>query len=155
IFNKKINIWIINRLENIKYLKKYIEPFSLSLTNSRVLLEPKPFLQMFLLSIFIWVIECLGFYLVLMKFNISLSVLWSFFTYLFSVFIGSISFLPAGLGVTDGSISILLANIGIDRDISVSTALIIRIATLWFALVIGALSMWKYNKLLEKIKKDG
>ena len=82
------------------------------------------------------------------KFEINVSIVWSFFTYLFSIFIGSISILPAGLGITDGSITILLSNIGISREVSVSTALIIRIATLWFSLIIGSISMMKFNKIL-------
>jgi glycosyltransferase 2 family protein len=154
IVNKTISNWIISKISKVNYLKKYIDPLSISLINSRIALKPKPFILMFLLSVIIWVIESFGFYLVLIKFNISLSVIWSFFTYLFSVFIGSISFLPAGLGITDGSISILLSNIGVSKEISVSSALIIRIATLWFALFIGLLSMLGYNKLLNKTLKN-
>ena len=105
---------------------------------------------MFLLSVVIWIIECFGFYIILSKFNIDVSVLWSFFAYLFSIFVGSISFLPGGLGITEGSITYLLLKDGINKDIAISSALIIRFATLWFALIIGSLSMYKFNKSKNK-----
>ena len=147
LLNENVSNWLINKLGAIKLLQKYLESLKISFSSSRELLKPKPFVLMFLLSILIWIIECFGFYLILSNFNISFSIVWSFFSYLFSIFIGSISFIPGGLGITDGSITYLLIKNGIDKDIAVSTALIIRFTTLWFALIIGSISLYKFNKL--------
>ena len=147
LLNENVSNWLINKLGAIKLLQKYLESLKISFSSSRELLKPKPFVLMFLLSILIWIIECFGFYLILSNFNISFSIVWSFFSYLFSIFIGSISFMPGGLGITDGSITYLLIKNGIDKDIAVSTALIIRFTTLWFALIIGSISLYKFNKL--------
>ncbi len=146
IFNKAINDWLILKLNKISLLQKYIEPFRISLTHSRLALKPKSFLLMVLLSLIIWIIEGLGFYLILINLNTDLSFVNSLFTYLFSIFVGSVSMLPAGLGVTDGSLTFMLTQNNISKDIAVAATLLMRIATLWFALFIGIISMMWLNK---------
>ena len=94
-----------------------------------------------------------GFFLILNQFNIEFSIMWSFFTYIFSIFIGSVSMLQAGLGVTDGSLTFLLTQNGFGKEIAVSATLIVRIATLWFALIVGILSMLGFNKI-TKLKNN-
>lgn len=152
VLNQNTGTWLLKKLDGIKLLQKYIKPLHISLQNSRIVLSPKPFAFMFFMSLIIWLIECISFYLILIKFDISISLVSSFFTYLFSIFIGSISFLPAGLGITDGSIALLLSNSGISNEIAISSAFIIRIATLWFALIVGGISMFNYNQRLKKSK---
>jgi uncharacterized protein (TIRG00374 family) len=120
---------------------KYIAPFNQSLLNSQIALKPKPFFLMFLLSLLIWIIEAAAFFIIIYGFQINIGVSGTFFTYFFSIFVGSVSFFPAGLGITDGSIAILLTNYGIHESISISVALIIRVATLWFAMLVGSISM--------------
>jgi len=149
ILNQRTIDILLRIFGKIKYIQKYIEPINISINNSKELFRPKPFILMMLLSISIWIIESFAFYLILVSFDLNIAVLWSFFTYLFSMFIGSISFLPAGLGITDGSITFLLSNNGISKDISIGTALLIRISTLWFPLIFGAFYMLKYNRILK------
>ena len=154
LFNSRITNSIISKLSKSKKLEKYIEPLSLTLSNSKSLLQPKPFLLMVLFSLFIWIIESFGFYLILAQFNIDISIIWTFFAYLFSVFIGSVSMLPAGLGVTDGSLTYLITQNGFSKEIAVSATLIVRIATLWFALIIGIIGMFGFDKISKnKTKK--
>jgi len=147
LFNSRINNKLISLLSKSKKLEKYIEPISLTISNSKTLLQPKPFSLMVLFSLFIWIVECFGFYLILNQFNIDFSIIWSFFTYLFSIFIGSVSMLPAGLGVTDGSLTFLLTQNGFSKEIAVSATLIVRIATLWFALIVGIIGMLGFKKI--------
>jgi len=149
ILNKRISGLVLSKLNRIHFLKKYVDPINISFSNSRDLLEIKPFALMFLFSLLIWLIEAFGFYLIFIGFNLDISIIWAYFTYLFSVFVGSIAIIPAGLGVTDGSITFLLSQNELSKDISVSMALIIRIATLWFALLIGAFHMLMYNSLVK------
>ncbi len=154
LFNSRIANRVISKLSKSKKLEKYKEPLSLTLSNSKSLLQPKPFLLMVLFSLFIWIVESFGFYFILAQFNIDISIIWTFFAYLFSMFIGSVSMLPAGLGVTDGSLTYLLTQNGLSKEIAVSATLIVRIATLWFALIIGIIGMFGFNKISKnKTKK--
>ncbi|MCF6271344.1 MAG: flippase-like domain-containing protein [Melioribacteraceae bacterium] len=152
LFNSRIMNKIIIILSRSKKLEKYIEPISLTISNSKILLKPKPFSLMILLSLFIWIVECFAFYLILIQFNIDFQIIWSFFTYLFSIFIGSLSMLPAGLGVTDGSLTFLLSQNGLSKEIAVTATLIVRIATLWFALIVGVIGMIGFNRVKKNEK---
>lgn len=146
LFNSRITNKIFRVLSKSKKLEKYIVPISLTISNAKTLFHPKPFALMVLLSLFIWIIECFGFYLILIQFNMGISITWSFFTYLFSIFIGSVSMLPAGLGVTDGSLTFLLTQNGFTKEIAVSATLLVRIASLWFALIVGVIGMLGFRK---------
>lgn len=147
VLNKNANRYIIDKLSNFKVMNRYIEAISISLNHSRNLLKIKPFLLMFLLSIVIWLLESFGFYLILLGFSEILPIFNSFFTYLFSVFAGSVAMIPAGLGITDGSITYLLGKEGIKSDVAISIALIARITILWFSLLIGTISLANFNKI--------
>ncbi len=151
VLNKKMSELFVKKLHYFNLINKFVEPINLSLNNSRVLLQFKPFVLMFVLSIFIWLIEALGFYLIIFGYNELLAIMTSFFTYLFSVLIGSLAVIPAGLGITDGSISFMLMKEGVKNEVAVSVALLIRISTLWFSLLIGTISLLKFRTILKKI----
>ncbi|HEX5063643.1 MAG TPA: flippase-like domain-containing protein, partial [Kofleriaceae bacterium] len=52
---------------------------------------------------------------------------------------GALSFLPGGLGVTEGAMSMALVKgaAKLDPSTAVAATLLTRLATLWFAVVIG------------------
>jgi uncharacterized protein (TIRG00374 family) len=50
--------------------------------------------------------------------------------------------LPGGVGPTEGSMSGLLALRGVDLPVAVAATLVIRVATLWFAVAVGAVAMF-------------
>ncbi|HMS34771.1 MAG TPA: lysylphosphatidylglycerol synthase domain-containing protein [Ignavibacteria bacterium] len=63
--------------------------------------------------------------------------------------------LPGGLGLTEASLTGLMVLLNIPKDISVASTFIIRIATLWFSVAVGIVSVYFYqrysHKELEKI----
>jgi uncharacterized protein (TIRG00374 family) len=105
-------------------------------------------------SLISWFFECLGFYLILFNFNTDVSVLWSTFIYSFSTIAGSITMLPAGLGVTEGSLTLLLVEGGFAKNIAVASTFIVRVVTLWFALIVGIISISLYQKRFGKISVE-
>jgi len=54
--------------------------------------------------------------------------------------------LPGGLGLTEGSMTGLLILNKIPKDIAVAITIIIRFATLWFAVAIGLISLYIFQK---------
>ena len=144
--NKKASSWILSKLANFRFVKKHINNFSIVLTNSHKMLQPFPFINMILLSLISWIFEGFGFYLILIKFGIDISLGWSFFIYAFSIIIGSIAMIPGGLGVTEGSLTLLLIESGATKNIAVAATFIFRVATLWFAVIIGVFSLVLYQK---------
>ena len=154
ISNKKIALPIINFAERISFIKKYIHNVHSAYESSYQLLKPKPLLQMTVLSLVAWGFECIGYYIILVNFNIDFGVLWAFFSYSFSTIIGAISMLPGGLGLTEGSLTFLLIQKQVAADIAVTTTFIIRVVTLWFAVLVGIVSLTLYQKRYGSFKEE-
>jgi uncharacterized protein (TIRG00374 family) len=72
------------------------------------------------------------------------------FIYGFSTIAGSIAMLPGGLGVTEASLTGLMILMKIPKDVSVAATFIIRVATLWFAVLIGIVAVYFYQKHSHK-----
>lgn len=66
-----------------------------------------------------------------------------------STILGAISFLPGGLGVTDGSLAGLLVFLTrTGADTAVAATLIIRLATLWLGVVLGIVTLIGFRREL-------
>ncbi len=91
-----------------------------------------------------WLCECIGFYLVLRGFA-GTDVPFGLATLIYSTttVAGALSFLPGGLGVTEGAMTLLLVESarGVDNDTAVAAAILTRLATLWLAVAIGWVAM--------------
>jgi len=151
ISNKKIALPILNFSERIPFLKKYINHIYSAYESSYQLLKLKPLILMTILSLISWGFECLGYYLILINFDADFGLFWASFSYSFSTIVGAISMLPGGLGLTEGSLTYLLMEKGISADISVATTFIVRAVTLWFAVLVGIVSLSFYQKRFGKI----
>lgn len=146
ISNKKLSIKIINYLEKVKIFSKYLSKIHNIYENTYVMLKPKPLIEMTILTLFAWIIECFGFYLILSNFNTQISMFWSTFTYALSIIIGAVSMLPAGIGATEGSLLYMLVEYGIPKDLAVVSTFLIRLVTLWFSIILGLIAMIFYKK---------
>lgn len=58
-------------------------------------------------------------------------------TYCAGLFIGAVSLIPGGIGITEGSLSWLLQTQGLDQNSAILSALISRGCTLWLAVAVG------------------
>jgi uncharacterized protein (TIRG00374 family) len=151
ISQKSIAFWIINKLEKISFLNKHLSKIQNAYQSSYILLQVKPIILMSMLSLISWFFECFGYYLVLTNFAIDVSVIWTSFSYAFATIVGAISMLPGGLGITEGSLTLLLLQKNISKDIAVASTFIIRVATLWFAVFVGVIAVVYYQKRFGKI----
>lgn len=151
ISNRKIALSIIKLFEEISFLKKHIEHIKNAYESSYLLLRPYPLFSMSILSLFAWFFECLGYFLILNNFHINITMLWASFAYAFATIVGAITMLPGGLGATEGSLTFLLTEKGASLDIAVASTFIVRAVTLWFAVVVGIISVFFYQKRFGKI----
>ncbi|MCH2169292.1 flippase-like domain-containing protein [Myxococcota bacterium] len=112
--------------------------------SSAVLLRLRPLAVLTVLSVLGWGLECLGYYAIVRGFSeAEPSVLICLFLWSATTLIGAVSFLPGGLGATEGSLAILATRLvpGVSAPLAVASTLLIRACTLWFAVVIGGLSL--------------
>ena len=119
------------------------------------LLRPGPLGLAVAIGFVSWAGECVAFYLVLL--GLGLPASWSLLLaataiLALSTLVGSVSMLPGGLGVVDASIAgLLLAIVGpltalMTRDVAVAASLLIRFATLWFGVLLGAVVLLLYHR---------
>ncbi|MDR3667386.1 MAG: lysylphosphatidylglycerol synthase transmembrane domain-containing protein [Ignavibacteriaceae bacterium] len=151
--NRTIADPVLKLMEKNKFLNKHLAKIHNAYESSYQMLRPLPLLKMTVVSLFSWFFECLGYYLILRNFPINLHIplLWSAFSYCFAIIIGAVSMLPGGLGVTEGSLTFMLVEKGVSNQYAVASTFIIRAVTLWFAVLIGVISVSLYQKRFGKI----
>ncbi len=151
ISNRKLSLWILSKLERVTFVHKYFSHIKTAYESSYKMLKPIPLIKMLIVSFVAWFFECFGFYIILINLGINISILWSTFVYAFSTIVGAITMLPAGIGVTDGSLTFLIIDRGYPKDIAVAATFLIRAVTLWFAVLVGIIAVSFYQKKYGKI----
>jgi len=90
------------------------------------------------IGVLAWFAEGFGFWWLLGALGHPLPLATAVFVYAFAMLIGGLSFLPGGLGSSEAvMIGLLVAN-GCPDSAAVTATLICRLATLWFAVGLGA-----------------
>lgn len=118
-----------------------------ALTRPRALIVPT------LLSIAAWSLEALALWIILRGFSCTPSVLGALFFYATATLAGALIPVPGGLGITEKVMHTLMRDLGdVDNAAATGAMLLVRFATLWFAVIVGfaALSVLRvrYPKLL-------
>jgi glycosyltransferase 2 family protein len=91
-----------------------------------------------------WACECLGFALIVAAFpgtDVPLGL--ATLIYATTTIAGALSFLPGGLLVTEGTMTLFLVETarGVDQPTAVAATILTRLATLWFAVLLGLLAL--------------
>ncbi|MFW9777485.1 MAG: YbhN family protein [Candidatus Heimdallarchaeota archaeon] len=105
-----------------------------------------------------WACEGIGFMLIANDLGVLVTLETAIFVYATSSLLGAISFLPGGLGVTEGSIEIFLSDL-LSTEPPIAGALIIltRVCTLWFGVAIGLVFLGISNRSLsglDNVERD-
>ena len=85
-----------------------------------------------------WFAEGFGFWWLLAEIGHPLPLTTAVFIYAFAMLVGALSFLPGGLGSSEAVMFGLLVLNGVPEVTAVTATLICRLATLWFAVALGA-----------------
>ena len=85
-----------------------------------------------------WAAEAFAFYMILLWMGIDVSLAVAVFIFAISILVGALSFMPGGLGSTEGVMAALLIWQGAGGAESVAATVLIRLTTIWFAVAIGA-----------------
>jgi len=154
ISNRKLSYAIIGFFERFKFISRVSQKIHTAYDSIYQMVRFKELIITIILSIFAWSFECLSFYLVINGFSVigapHIDIFIATFVYGFATIAGAITMLPGGLGATDASITGLLVLLAIPKSISVAATLIIRAATLWFAVIVGIVAVMFYQKVSHK-----
>lgn len=112
--------------------------------SSVTLMRLGPLAWLTVLSVLGWGLECVGFWLLVGGFSgveaslRTCTLLWSAGT-----LVGALSFLPGGLGATEGSLVVATMRLvaGATQAIALAASLLGRLATLWFGELVGGVAL--------------
>ncbi|HSQ67339.1 MAG TPA: lysylphosphatidylglycerol synthase transmembrane domain-containing protein [Polyangiaceae bacterium] len=124
-----------------------------------ILVAPRNLLVPTLLSIAAWSLECMALAVILHGFGEHVPLPLSVFFYATSTLAGAVIPTPGGLGVTETGLRSQMIEIAhIDPAASTAAMMLVRLATLWFAVVVGFAGLGilkrRYPALLGGKKKD-
>jgi len=154
ISSKNISHSIIEFFEKFKFVSRVSHKVHTAYDSIYRMVRFKELIVTIILSIIAWGFECLSFYLIINGFGMEsfahINIFVATFVYGFATIVGAATMLPGGLGATDASIAGLLVLLNIPKNISVASTLIIRAATLWFAVIVGIAAVLYYQKISHK-----
>lgn len=137
---------IVQRLPGLGRLGTRLEEMYRAM---RICVAPVPLMLTVLTSLVAWGAECAGYMLVFQGFGVDVSLELSTFLYAFATVAGG--FMPGGLGVADGALvgGAMRFIPTLDQPTAVASALLIRVATLWFGVVLGAFALLGASRLIH------
>jgi uncharacterized protein (TIRG00374 family) len=108
---------------------------------TRACLTPGRFILGLSLGVCAWGAEAWAFAWLLHAMHHPLGLLTATTVYAFSLLAGAVSFMPGGLGGSEATMVLLLKACGVPLPMAVSATLVIRVATLWFAVLLGIIAL--------------
>jgi glycosyltransferase 2 family protein len=142
-------LWLLDLGARLPILKRVSTGLREFYEGSYQLFRPKALLVGVSLGTISWLGEGIGFYFILKGLAVpggwnTLSI--AVFVLAFSTVIGAISALPGGLGAAEASIAgMLILLLSLTGDTAAAATLLIRFATLWFAVTLG-LAVWAFYR---------
>jgi len=135
--NQKVRTKLVSKAAGNQLLAKHRLGLEDSMESLSILLSPSQTAFSLVLSTFAWFCECLGLWIVCSGLGFPIPVGQAFFVYAAGTLVGSLSFLPGGLGGTEATIIWLLGILHITGATAAAVALLVRLFTLWLAVIIG------------------
>ena len=139
---KKLFLILIQKISKIKFLSKFSDSFSDSYDVVNTSIKPKIFIISSLLSVVYWILESIAVYFILRSFGIDFLELYNVIpAYATSIILGVVSFMPAGLGVVEGTLVGLLSIQGLAISAAITLTIFIRIFTIWYSVIVGFVAL--------------
>ena len=128
------------RIPGVRRLASRAEPL---VDSTAALLKIRVILILSLISVVGWGLECIGFWLIVGGFGIDAPLSLCTFLWAAGTLVGALSFLPGGLGATEGSLVVAAQSllVGVTQPIAVAATLLGRFATLWFGELVGGVAL--------------
>lgn len=120
----------------------------------RTMIRPLPVVVATCIAVVAWGLEVGSLYLIVRGFpGVSLGWEPSTFAYSASTIAGALAMMPGGLGVTEAGMTGLLQTLGgeaISAAIATATTMLVRLATLWWAVLVGLGALAIYRAWLRR-----
>lgn len=147
--SERLATGVVSLVQRVPLVGRSADSVARMLEALRTCLAPWPLAYALALSLVAWWAECVGLWLVFHGLEVQASLEGSTFLYAFATLGGGPS--PGGLGLADAFLiegaPRIVAEISVAE--AVAAALLIRVATLWFGVVIGALALLRIDKVVS------
>ena len=137
-YHRRSSELVFNRITKLKFFSKYIDNMSEFYEVVKKSTSVKAATICILLALTYWFIISAAAYYTLIAFDVNLlDYLKVLAIYATSTLLGAISFIPGGIGITEGSIAGLFTLNGVDVSTALILSVMIRILTLWYSVSVG------------------
>ena len=143
--SERLSLAILNFLRRLPGLSGLSARLEELWRAAHTLLSFRPLLLGVLLSTLAWLAECIGYFVVFNGHGVQAGLNVCVFLYAFSTIVGVVS--PGGLVITDASLGegALLLIPGMDPSLATAAAFVIRLCTLWFAVLVGSIALLRFQ----------
>jgi uncharacterized protein (TIRG00374 family) len=148
--SKRLSLLAERALLKLPFLDRLAPHLSDFNASSNELLSLRPLVVGTVISFLSWGLECLAVYLCAVGLGADMAFLLVVFVFAVSSLVGVLSMLPGGIGAVEtGLVGQFVAIAGLSTGLAVGLTLVIRLATLWFATLIGILGLFTVRALLD------
>ena len=134
---KKLFLKTTNLFKRIKKLRKIIDKITESYDGMHQMLESKTTVKAWGIGMVAQIFYALSIYSVFLAFDQDLGIMFTTEVVYSSILFGAISLLPGGVGLTEISTVNFLMGKGLEISLATSIIIMIRLATIWLATIMG------------------
>jgi len=145
----KVQKLALEFLQRFRFTRPKAQAWTGALASGARLFSLGTFLPALGLSVVAWFAECVGLYLILVGLGNPINLEQAIWIYAAATIAGNLTFLPGGLIGTEAVLLGMLRQLGVDLPTATAATLLIRGATLWFAVVLGLVVSLSSRKTLD------
>ena len=147
--SKRLSLLAERILLKIPFLNRFAPHLHDFHASSNELLAARPLVVGTVISFLSWGLECLAVYLCALALGAQMPFLLVVFVFAVSSLVGVLSMLPGGIGAVEAGLAgQFVAIAGLPGGLAVALTFVIRLATLWFAALIGVAGLLIVRSLL-------
>jgi glycosyltransferase 2 family protein len=135
--NRKLFFLGLRILPKKGFIKKVSENGPEFYDSLDILIRKKTFFYSWIVSMFPTIVGGIGFYLSFLAFNLNFNLIDAMIISYIPIIVGTISFIPGGIGITEVSMLGLLIDSGLTLSIASALTLFIRLTSVWTLTFIG------------------
>jgi uncharacterized protein (TIRG00374 family) len=149
---RPLALWLLDQGQHLPFVRRFAVNLHAFYDSTYRLLGFKNLTFAVALGVISWATEGVALYLILIglgRVGTPVLLVQAVAALALSTIVGAISFLPGGLGAADGSLTgLLIVFTDLGAETAVAATLLVRLATLWFAVVLGTVTILSFRREL-------
>lgn len=153
--SKRLSLLAERLLENLPLVNRLSGHLGAFHGASNELLSIRSLVVTTFMSFCMWGFEILAVYLCTVGIGVDMPFLMLVFIYAVSSILGSLSMLPGGIGAAEaGLLGQFVAIAGLSSGVAGALTMVIRFATLWFAILLGVIGLFVVRVMLGDVEPE-